>query len=208
MKLFLIRHPETEALKNRIIYGRSPSPLTPAGIASIGRTAKRLQSVDFAALFCSTQERAILLAEGIAEAHPGLAVRQDERLCEMSCGIYELKSVEEVAASKDQDAISFLREWGIHRPEGGENFEDVKARTGLFLKELEELYGKEGYGERPVAVVSHAMAMRAMISHLLDLSLQEIWQLHIQTAGILEIDYDEKYRFGRLISLSGPDSAI
>ena len=72
MKILLIRHPQTEALKNRIIYGRSESPLTPEGVASIAWAAEKLKAADLAVLFCSPQERARLLADGIAKEHPGL----------------------------------------------------------------------------------------------------------------------------------------
>lgn len=208
MKLLLIRHPATEALKNRIIYGRAHSPLTAEGLASIDWAAQKLKDIDIAALYCSPQERAKLLADGIAKEHPGLAVQIDERICELNCGIYENMSFEEAVAVDKEDATKFLYEFGFHRPRGGENFEDVKARTGPFLQELEELCGKEGYNERPIAVVSHAMAIRSMISHLFGYELNDIWHFDVQPTGILEIEYQPEHKFGRLISLIGPDSAI
>ena len=208
MKLILIRHPATEALEKRIIYGRSESPLTKEGVASIAWAAEYLADVDLAALFSSPQTRAKMLADGIAEKHPGLAVQVDERICELHCGIYEQLTMEEATALDAEDAHKFVYDFGFHRPKGGENFEDVKARTGPFLEELNELARKEGYNERPIAVVSHAMAIRSMISHLLGYGLNDIWHFHIQPTGMLEIDYDEKDRWGRLISMTAPDSLI
>ena len=107
-----------------------------------------------------------------------------------------------------EDARKFAEEFGFHRPKGGENFEDVKARTGPFLEELFELARKEGYDERPVAVVSHAMAIRSMISHLLGYGLNDIWHFDIQPTGILEIGYDIESKWGRVVSMTGPQSAI
>ena len=208
MKLLLIRHPATEALKKRLIYGRSESPLTAEGVASIAWAAEKLRDLDLAALYCSPQERARLLADGIAKEHPGLAVRIDERICELHCGVYEQLTMDEAMAVDPEDAHKFVYEFGFHRPKGGENFEDVKARTGPFLKDLAEEAGKEGYNERPIAVVSHAMAIRSMISHLLGYGLNDIWHFHIQPTGMMEIDYDEKDRWGRLISMTAPDSLI
>ena len=208
MRLLLIRHPETEALKKRIIYGRTESPLTPAGIASIDRAARKLQAADLAALFCSPQERAKVLAEGIAKGHPGLAVQIDERICELHCGIYEQMTMEEAEALDAEDAHKFIYEFGFHRPKGGENFEDVKARTGPFLKDVASEFGKEGYNERPVAVVSHAMAIRSMLSHLFGYGLNDIWHFHLQPTGMLEIDYDVENQFGSLLSMVSPDSIV
>ncbi|MBO5518220.1 MAG: histidine phosphatase family protein [Firmicutes bacterium] len=208
MKLLIIRHPQTEALKNRIIYGRTASPLTKEGAESISWAAKLLKDKDLAALYCSPQERAKLLAEGIAKEHPGLELRIDERICELHCGIYEQLTFEEAVALDAEDANKFLYEFGFHRPRGGENFEDVKARTGPFLQDLAETAEKEGYGERPIAVVSHAMAIRSMISHMTGFGLNDIWHIEIQPTGILEFDYQPEHKFGRLISMTGPASLI
>ena len=84
----------------------------------------------------------------------------------------------------------------------------IEANKDRFLEELFELARKEGYDERPVAVVSHAMAIRSMISHLLGYGLNDLWHFHIQPTGMMEIDYDEKDRWGRLISMTAPDSLI
>ena len=208
MRLLLIRHPATEALKKRIIYGRTESPLTEEGVASIGWAASLLKDLDLAALYCSPQKRARLLAEGIAKEHPGLAVRIDERICELHCGIYEQLTMEEATALDPEDAHKFVYEFGFHRPRGGENFEDVKARTGPFLEDLREASEKEEYNGRPIAVVSHAMAIRSMISHLTGYGLNDIWHFDIQPTGILEFDYSPEDKFGRLISMTGPASLI
>ena len=208
MKLLLIRHPATEALKKRLIYGRSDSPLTDEGRASIAWAAEKLKDKDIAALFCSPQERALLLAEGIAKVYPDLEVRIDERISELHCGIYEQLTMEEATALDPEDAHKFVYEFGFHRPRGGENFEDVKARTGPFLEDLQALSEKEGYNGRPIAVVSHAMAIRSMISHLTGYDLNDIWHFDIQPTGILEFDYQPEQKFGRLISMTGPASLI
>ena len=208
MKLLLIRHPATEALKNRIIYGRSESPLTAEGVASIDWAAQKLKDVPLAALYCSPQERARRLAEGIAKVHPGLAVTVDERICELHCGIYEQMTFEEALATDPDDAHKFVYEFGFHRPRGGENFEDVKARTKPFIEELSARYGKEGYDGRPIAVVSHAMAIRSMISHLLGYGLNDIWHFDIRPTGILEIDYDAENNWGQVIGMTGPETTI
>ncbi len=208
MKILLIRHPVTEALQKRIIYGRSDSPLTAEGFASIGWAAELLRETGLAALYCSPQERARLLADGIAEKHPGLPVQIDERICELHCGIYEQMTFDEALAADPEDARKFAEEFGFHRPRGGENFEDVKARTKPFLEDLWAQSGKEGYDERPVAVVSHAMAIRSMISHMLGYGLNDIWHIDIQPTGILEIDYDVENKWGRIVSMIGPHSAI
>ena len=208
MKLLIIRHPQTEALKQRLIYGRTESPLTKEGVESIAWAAQLLKDKDIVALYCSPQERAKLLAEGIAKEHPGLELRIDERICELHCGIYEQLTFEEAVALDAEDANKFLYEFGFHRPKGGENFEDVKARTGPFLQDLAETAEKEGYGERPIAVVSHAMAIRSMISHMTGYGLNDIWHIEIQPTGILEFDYQPEHKFGRLISMTGPASLI
>ena len=211
MKLFLIRHPQTEALQKKIIYGQSESPLTPEGEASIAWVSEKLKTLDLFALYSSPQQRAKRLADGIAQHHPGIAVITDERIREMHCGIYEQMRIEELLTLDDEDAKQFLAEFGVHRPKGGENFEDVKARTASFLEDMKALSAGKDCGERPIAVVSHAMAIRSMLSHLLDYPLRDIWHFDLQPSVILEIEYGRGWQgqgFARLIAMSGPKASL
>lgn len=205
MKFILVRHPETEALKNKIIYGITESPLTPEGEATIPWAAERLRGIEAAEIYSSPLSRSYRLALGIAEGR-GLEVLKDDRLKEMNCGIYENKTFEEAQLINQEDAQQYLLEFGTYRPEGGENFQDVKERVKPFL---DELIAREGeLGQKPVFIVSHSMVMRAIISHLSGFSLGELWHMYIAPTAIVSVDYNSEAQFGRIIGFTSPSSEI
>lgn len=80
-----------------------------------------------------TTETAKLLAEKLGLAPDALVV--DERLLEMGFGEFEGKEVDEYHAFFGS-GLEFLTK----RPEGGENWTEVKQRTGALLYELDKKY--------------------------------------------------------------------
>ena len=58
MKIYLVRHGETEWNVLRRVQGSMDAPLTENGIQQAKNVAKRLAKVDFAAAFASPQMRA------------------------------------------------------------------------------------------------------------------------------------------------------
>lgn len=202
MKLILIRHPKTVALEQRLIYGQSESELNEEGKASIPKVAKHLAKEDPAAIYSSPLKRCLDLAQAAAKEH-GMDVIVDPRIIELSCGAYENMTFEEALEKGGEDAHRFVYEFASYRPEGGENFDDLKARTGAFL---DELAGRaEEFGDKPVLIFTHGIATRAMLSNLLELSMEQLWHINVEPSNIVRIDYDPEHRFGRLIGLEDPD---
>ena len=71
MKLYLIRHGQTEWNTQRRVQGAMDSPLTKNGIIQAENAARRLKDIHFAAAFASPQLRAYRTAEKIITAdHP------------------------------------------------------------------------------------------------------------------------------------------
>lgn len=94
MKVYLIRHGETEWNVQRRVQGALDSPLTENGIQQAKNAARRLAKVTFDAAFASPAPRAYRTAEIIAEPHPGLLIQKEDSLREFSFGIYEGHSLD------------------------------------------------------------------------------------------------------------------
>ena len=203
MNLILIRHPRTVALQQRLIYGQSESDLTEEGKATIELVAERLARETPAAIYSSPLKRCLVMAEAAAARHEGLDVQIEPRIIELSCGVYESTTFEEALAMGGEDAHRFVYEFASYRPKGGENFDDLKARTGEFL---DELASKETeFDGKPVLLFTHGIAIRAMLSNLLGLSMEQLWHINVEPSNIVRIDYDPEHAFGRLIGLEDPD---
>ena len=76
MKLYLIRHGQTEWNTQRRVQGAMDSPLTKNGIIQAENAARRLKDIHFAAAFASPQLRAYRTAEIITADHPYLKLEK------------------------------------------------------------------------------------------------------------------------------------
>jgi alpha-ribazole phosphatase len=209
LKFIFVRHPETEALANKIIYGQTHSPYTKKGELSVPWVSEQLEGEDVKLIYSSPLDRAKTLAEGIAGRHPGQSVHVDDRLKEMSVGIFEQMTFQEADAAHPLHARPFLEDFGNYRVPGSELFSEVRERVSDFLKDVlrrEDEEGKEEHPERPVIVVSHAMAIRGALAYLFDAELSDLWHLRINPASIIRVKYKEG--FAQLTGMSDPHDIL
>lgn len=85
MRLFLVRHGETDHNKGGLALGRADVPLNDTGRDQVRRVADALSAEEFAALFSSPLQRTRSTAEAIAQ-RTDRPVTVDERLIEMDVG--------------------------------------------------------------------------------------------------------------------------
>jgi probable phosphoglycerate mutase len=137
MKLYFIRHGESEANTRHVISNRdSPFGLTPLGKQQAKTLAEKLREVPFTALFSSPVRRARETTEVLSGSFR-IPYQVSEALREYDCGILEEKSDEE--SWKLHRAIA--DDWTLHhnyqrRPEGGECFLDIRNRFLPFVERL------------------------------------------------------------------------
>jgi broad specificity phosphatase PhoE len=208
LKLIFVRHPETEALVYRIMYGHTHSPYTEKGTKSVPWVADQLASEPVRAVYSSPLERTKTLADAIACTH-GLPVVTDERIKEMGVGIFEQMSVADAEKAHPEHLRPFLDDFGNYKAPGSELFSEVKERVGDFLKELirkEEAKAKEEVHEGPIVIVSHSMAIRGALAYLFDADLSDLWHIRIHPAAILNVRYRD--RFAILEGLRDPHNII
>ena len=209
MKLVLVRHPETTGLREDIIYGRIDMGLSEDGKKEIPWAADRLAHIPFDACYCSPLSRARMLCDGIAERHPGLQIQTDERILEMSLGIFEGLSMTEAEEKYPGRWKRFYSDYGNMEEEGCETFVDVSARAKDFIGEITEKYTaleKEDGHERTILVVSHAMIMRGMLNALFGLSLHRIYQMCIEPTCIIAVRVDAQTGYTRLLEFVNPSA--
>lgn len=82
MKVYLLRHGETEWNVQHRVQGALDSPLTENGIQQAKNAAKRLAKVEFDAAFTSPSPRAYRTAQIIAGPHKGLVIQKENSLRE------------------------------------------------------------------------------------------------------------------------------
>ncbi len=172
MRLYLVRHGETEWNKERRIQGRADIPLNEFGRRLAEKTAAGLREIAFDVCYTSPLARAKETAQIILSGR-NVPIIDEVRIAEMAFGEYEGKRCTSQAWELPESYHDFFDAPERYQaPPGGENFEDVKRRTGGFL---EELYQRNERGIQTVLIVTHGAALAGMINGIKKLPIAEYW---------------------------------
>jgi probable phosphoglycerate mutase len=148
-QLVLIRHGETAWNAEHRIQGQLDIPLSPTGVRQATRLAERLAGEPIDAIYSSELARAWLTAVPLA-ARLELDVIPEPRLRERSFGIFEGKTLDEIAARHPED----FRAWRERDPAwsmaGGETGQSLIDRV---VDALHDIAARHAGGA--VALVTH-----------------------------------------------------
>lgn len=173
MKLYFVRHGETDWNKARKIQGQVDIPLNEFGRMLAKKTAKGLADIPFTVCYTSPMGRAKETAELIL-AGRDVPIVIDERIVEMGFGEYEGKCCSKKGWELPDNFHCFFTDpVNYIAPKGGEGFADVKKRTGDFL---EELYQKEELQDKNVLLSTHGAALCGILSLMKGLPISGYWQ--------------------------------
>lgn len=186
MKIYFVRHGETDWNKERKIQGQVDIPLNEFGRHLARETAKGLRDVPFDVCFTSplgrTRETAQIILQG-----RDVPILEDKRILEMNFGVLEGK-----CCSKEgwdvPDSFQMFFDDPVHyqAPEGGEDFQAVRKRTGDFLNWL---FAQEQYRDSTVLVTTHGAAMAGLLNNLKKKPLAEYWGVGVhKNCGVTEVD--------------------
>lgn len=89
MKIYLVRHGETETNVAKRWSGHTDTPLTKLGREQARALGERLAQVPFDAIYSSDLIRAVDTAQAVAQGHSGVTHHQDERFRERFLGELE-----------------------------------------------------------------------------------------------------------------------
>lgn len=186
MKIYFVRHGETDWNKERKIQGQVDIPLNEFGRHLARETAKGLRDVPFDVCFTSPLGRARETAEIILQGRD-VPILEDKRILEMNFGVLEGK-----CCSKESwevpDSFQMFFDDPVHyqAPEGGEDFQAVRERTGNFLNWL---FAQEQYQDSTVLVTTHGAAMAGLLNNLKKKPLAEYWGVGVhKNCGVTEVD--------------------
>ena len=158
MKLYFVRHGESEANTQHVISNReSPFGLTERGREQARTLADKLTGISFTAIFSSPVLRAKETAD-ILSRSLGRAYQVTETLREYDCGILEERSDEESWKLHRQ----YYEDWTLRhdfssKPEGGESFVDIQNRFLPFIESLKQT------NESHVLLVGHGGIFHLML---------------------------------------------
>jgi len=160
MRLFLVRHGETEANAVRVVQ-RPEVPLSPRGRAQAERLARRLAETGVARILTSDLRRAAETAERVAEA-AGAPLELEPLLRERDYGEIRGRPYAEL----EREGVSIFAPG--YAPPGGETWEAFFARVERAWARIREVAART---PGSVAVVTHGLVKHAIASRQLSPAL-------------------------------------
>lgn len=185
VRLFLVRHGETEFNRRGLALGREDVPLNETGRRQAQLVARALAAEPLAAVYSSPLRRCLDTARPLAAAH-GLEVRVLPELVEMDIGEAEGLTYSQVRERYPDILGRWLGGEDLSlRPLGGESLPQVQERAWSAIARLSEAHGQES-----VAVVTHNFVILALLTRALGMPIASFRRLRhsVGAISVLELD--------------------
>lgn len=169
LKLYVIRHGETEWNTQKRSQGRLDSALTEKGKKDARLLGERLKETDFQRIISSPSKRTMETAKLVA-GEQYTSIETDERLMEIHLGAWQGKVEEDIQREYPEQFHAYWNEPASYVSVGGESFHDVKERIHKFLQELEK-----NTPNGNVLVVTHGVVIKALYLLCRNAPIEEIW---------------------------------
>ncbi len=172
MRLYIIRHGETEWNKVKRLQGQTDIPLAEEGIRLARETGIGMKDEPIDLVISSPLTRAVQTARLLTEGR-NIPILTDNRMIEISFGDWEGECIldSEVLPA---DFRRLFYEDPLHCicPPGGETFDDVCRRTGLFFQSLVQ---NPEYEHKNILISTHGAASRCLLTQFYE-DKDDIWR--------------------------------
>ena len=195
MKVYLVRHGETDWNKSGRMQGRMEVDLNLFGFKQSHLCAKRLKPIPFEMAFTSPQSRALQTAELILKHH-NVHLETNPALQEIHLGKWEGMTWSEVKRQHRGLIDDMTKDRQTAKLHGGEAYEDVLKRAMSFIETISKLPFEH------VLVVSHGGLIKMVLSYVLDLPIEKRGNFHLSNTGISVIEKDASSNKWRVISIN------
>lgn len=187
--IIFLRHGQAKNNTERILAGRTPGiPLTEKGIDQANKAAEFLEHMKISAIYSSPIERAKHTAE-IVGNHNSVDVRIDERLIELDMGKFTGMPYDEIFSSHGNVFMKFYNGELEIAHNGVETFAEVKKRVLGTVDDILERHPNEN-----VVLVTHMDPIKAMLSTVIDLTPENLFELIIANASLnIFREYQHKF---------------
>lgn len=174
MRLYIIRHGETEWNVQRWVQGHSDIPLNDEGRRLARVTADAMADVPFTRVYTSPLKRAYETAM-IIKGERDIPIIEDTRIMEIGFGEYEgLSCAKESYNIPNPNFMNFFEKPELYKPpKGAESIEELCERTADFLEEI--MHNKDMENET-ILVSTHGAALRGLLSNINHIELKDFWQ--------------------------------
>lgn len=176
MRLYMIRHGETEYNAVARMQGWQEIPLNDAGITQAGLLGQRMAGVRLDHIYASDLRRTVMTA-CIVAAHTGTPISYEP--------LYRERNPGDLTDQEYESCMEFFTEPDFEPPNG----ESPSVFAGRVRGAFEKLIGLEGDSDRHVAVVTHGMVCNDFVKVFLGYDPREDEDFHWPNTCVMVCDY-------------------
>ena len=162
------------------LQGWLDSPLTESGLSSAGLLAERLKDIEFDKIYASDQKRAVETAK-ILRGDRNTEIISLEDLRELGFGKWEGMTLQEIQSAYPEEYNTYKQSPDRYQSVGGENLEMLFQRIGRAIDNI------TSGDHSDVLVVSHGVAIRAIISTIMKLPIERFGEIPVYPGTSLTI---------------------
>lgn len=204
MKLYIVRHGETQWNKEEVFRGRKDVPLNETGLWQAELTGAFLSDKGVDGVYSSPLVRATQTADAICRA-TGAGLTLDSAFLDMDFGPWEGLSLADVRTRYPKEFESWQKSPHLFRIAGAETLTQVLRRVQKGLRRIEE----EAIG---VAVITtHRVICKLLALHFMGASNRAFWRAKVDPASITIVEQKGQEivvsLFNQTLHLQGPGRA-
>ena len=176
LKLYIVRHGETEWNVIKRFQGQLNTPLTEKGIKKLKETGKKLENVLFDEVYTSELGRTVASAEIILNENRGYRNKKRElkklaELNEVYFGVWQGLTYEEVFLKYPEEGNNYFYDVKNYKAENVEA-ENLKDALERFLKGINKILNIHKSGN--ILVVTHGTVFEMFINYVENKSIFDI----------------------------------
>jgi len=184
-RVYLFRHGETANAHQICMNGHYDVALSDTGQEQSRKLAEALKDQPLRAVYSSDLQRTHDGARLIAEHHALEPVTFPE-LRELSFGEWEGKSLAELSEKYPGEMDKRLKQTELFRADGGETFQELHDRVIPKFMEL-----TTSHPDETIAFVCHGGVNRAILAHLLEFPIANLFRISQNFAAVNIIQFYE-----------------
>ncbi len=185
MKIYLIRHGQTNWNTEGRIQGSYDSELNENGIRQAKELGTRLlePQVSFSRIYSSMQKRAFETAEIISDI-TGKPLERVAGLEEINLGSWEGLTWDEVKERYPREFDKWCLDRRYERAPEGESYQEMVERVLAALRRIAAI------NKEDVAVVTHGAVIMGMQCYLTNTPFNELRKFQAKNTSVIEVDSD------------------
>ncbi len=185
MKIYVIRHGETQWNKEEVFRGRKDILLNETGQKQAEMVGLYLRDKGITRIVSSPLGRAVQTAEAISRT-TGVPIERMEEFTDINFGIWEGLTLQKVEESYPADLAVWKTSPERFRVNGGETLATVRERIEDGL--LKTAHVEEG----SIAVVTHRVICKLLVLQCLKIGNEHFWDLRYDPASITLLEQSHK----------------